>query len=218
MTLLLVFVGTLFTIFALWRMVSPFAGGLDVTLRLEHLDDEIREIELLVARRQVLLTSLRELEFDRETDKIAPEDYARFRARYEREAVAILKRLDEIHGGQAWQARVDEELAARLGRAPSLSAGGDEDVAGATADDADDADDAAAEAVQPPAHEEPEPAAHETAAAEPDGAGDTSHATSSCASCGEPLDDTDKFCAQCGTPVGPREERSPAMSAPEASA
>ena len=114
MTLLLVFVASVFTLFALWLTISPFVTGTG-GLQIEQMDAEVRELEQLTARRAVLLTALRELELDRETNKLADADYERFRKRYEAEAVKILRRIDEIHGGRDWRDRVEHHLAMRFG-------------------------------------------------------------------------------------------------------
>ena len=78
------------------------------------LGDELREIEELVARRQNTVKTLRELAFERECDKLPADDYERLRRRYELEAVKIMRRLDEIHGGRGWEGAIDAELERRL--------------------------------------------------------------------------------------------------------
>lgn len=122
MTLLIVFLAVVFTIVSIYFTLAPFLGGRRGNVRAEYLDDEVRELERLVARRSTLIAALRELEFEFETDKISKEDYDTFRARYEREAVAIMKKLDELHGGRGWEERVDEAVTERLGRVPRSSA------------------------------------------------------------------------------------------------
>lgn len=128
MTLLPIFIACAFTLVALWFMIAPFLGGSDAHLRLEHLDEDLHEIEALATRRSVLLTSLRELEFDREVNKLTDEDYEKFRRRYEAEGVRIMRRLTELHGGDKWQTRVDDELADKLGRQPVVSPLQEEEV------------------------------------------------------------------------------------------
>lgn len=200
MTLLLVFVGCVFTILALRLTILPFLGGAQEGVRLEYLDEEVREIELLVARRQVLLTALRELEFDHETSKVADEDYQRFHARYEREAVAILRRLDEIHGGRGWQAKVDAELTERLGRPPQLGA-----TSNVATGDEEPEEEAAEEVAEPTtgaaaaAVDESSDGVEAVEDVRPDAEATTDEAL--CSGCGEPLAADDKFCSQCGTPT-----------------
>ncbi len=196
MTLLLVFVAALFTIAALWLTVSPFLGGADEGLRLEHLDEEVREIELLVAQRRVLLAALRELDVDRETDKLSADDYALFRRRYENQAVVIMKRLDEIHGGHDWRELVGAELGKRLGHPSRLGVteSSDAESADAPAPAPETTVEAVAEAV--------------VEAPEDDAAPSTDNAPSldaRCAACDEVLEADDRFCSQCGAPVGVHE-------------
>lgn len=127
MTILILFVSIVFTVACIYMMLAPFLGGARGRVRAEYLDEEVREIEQLVARRQVLVSSLRELEFEHETNRIAPEDYEAFRKRYEREAVAILRRLDELHGGRGWEERIEGALTERLGRTPRFAKRRDDD-------------------------------------------------------------------------------------------
>lgn len=210
MTLLLVFLGAIFTIYALWLAIAPFLGGSSAGARLEHLDEEIREIEVLAARREVLLTALRELEFERETDKLSPEDYDRFHKRYEREAVAIMRRLDEIHGGRNWRARVDAQLEERLGRKPRLAE--DPTTVGVPAAAAEPESAALDVAAPPEENEEPWLSAEgsEIESASDDGA--------TCPGCSTPLQASDRFCSQCGTPVEPHESMTENVTSSEASA
>lgn len=218
MTLLLVFLGSVFTAFALYLTVAPFLGGKRAGARLEHLSEEINEIEQLVARRQVLLGSLRELEFELETEKVAPQDYKRFRARYETEAVAIMRRLDEIHGGRGWEARIDAELEKRLGRkarhvleaeqheeGPDEEAAGDEIASEADEDAAEDvAENIGVEEVSSPTPDEELTNANGEREEEA-GVAEPMSLQLTCANCDEPLEQDDRFCSQCGTPVEPLE-------------
>lgn len=114
MTLLFVFIALAFTVFTLYKTIAPFIGSRSGQLRVELLDDELRNIELLVARKTALVQSLRELEYDWQTSKISEEDYTRFKKSYERQAIGIMRRLDAIHGGRAWEQNIDDELARRL--------------------------------------------------------------------------------------------------------
>lgn len=59
---------------------------------LERDPDEARR------RRDNALAGLRDLEMDRETGKVEPEDYLRIRAEYESEAVEAMEELDSLEG------------------------------------------------------------------------------------------------------------------------
>lgn len=203
MTLLPIFIACAFTLVALWFMIAPFLGGNDAHVRLEHLDEQVQEIEALTTRRSVLLAALRELEFDREINKLSEEDFETFRRRYEAEAVRIVRRLHEIHGGDDWQARVDQELEERLGRPSSLSAKPPEPAEVAPEQvEAEQVEAAKVEAGEVEAGDQ-EPAEEVELAPEepePDEAVHTPSAET-CVGCGEALKSDDKFCSQCGTAV-----------------
>lgn len=182
MTLVLIFGYLAFTAAMLFLMISPFLGGRQASARAEHLDEEVRELEQLLARREVLLSSLRELEFEHATGKSSEKDHQAFKRRYEREAVAILRRLDELHGGRGWESKIDDALEARLGKRPRA----------ATGEDAPNPDEPRAE--EPPAAA-PEAAVQEATAQEP------AAEEIACPSCGNALETDDIFCSRCGTRV-----------------
>lgn len=54
------------------------------------------EYKHLLVRKEETLLSIKELEFDFETDKISEPDYKALRAKLEEEALQILKRIDEL--------------------------------------------------------------------------------------------------------------------------
>ena len=215
MTLLFVFFGCLFTLFALWRAVAPFLGGADEGIRLEHLAEEVREIELLVSRHQVLLVALRELDFDRETAKIGIDDYEKFRNRYEADAVALMRRLDEIHGGRDWQIRVNEELEQRLGHPPLLGTSAEQSDSEITPEEIapeDGTPDAEHTTQSTDTNGEPELTLDHVEPEPIDGR------AIDCVGCGEQLESDDKFCSQCGAPVGVSEPPDTEFAKSEASA
>jgi hypothetical protein len=118
MGLILVFIGAAAAVVLLYLAVAPFLGSRSAQARADLLEDEVRQVEALAAKKTVLLQSLRELEFDHQTAKISDEDYEKFRARYERQAVAIMKQLDAIHGGRGWQETIEKAIHERLNNAP----------------------------------------------------------------------------------------------------
>ncbi len=176
MGLIIVFVAAAAAFITLYFAVAPFLASKSDQARTDLLDDEIRQVELLAARKSSLLLSLRELEFDHQTNKIADEDYERFRKRYERQAVGVMRELDAIHGGRGWQESIENEVQARL-------------AAAGLADDDQPAVPTESQAGQTPANPLDEPSAADHEGATP------------CAGCGGPLELDDKFCSQCGTPV-----------------
>ena len=187
LSLLLIAGAMIFTVAMLARLVQLFLVPRAEGDRLELLGDELREIEELVARRQVIVATLRELAFERECDKLPQEDYDRLKRRYELEAVRIMRRLDEIHGGRGWEAAIDAELDRRMS---------------ATAEAAPPAPEPAGE----PAEPREEPAASPAPPAEATGDGASSSveapavapATIDCPSCDKSMEADARFCSGCG--------------------
>ncbi len=178
MTLLLIFGYAVFAAISIMMMVKPFLGTREDQIRSELLEEELKRIEQLVAKRAVLVNALRELEFEFETSKVTEKDYEAFRARYERQAVAVMRELDAIHGGRGWEERIEEEILDRLGIEPK-------------ADDASGSD----ESVET-----------ESSDAEADESGESEAiADLVCAKCGAELEPDDKFCGQCGATVSAKE-------------
>jgi cytochrome c-type biogenesis protein CcmH/NrfG len=114
MTLLLIIGAAIFTLVAAYHAVTPFLSSRQDQLRFEVLDEDLRRVEELAARKSNLLKSLRDVEFDFETDKISESDYRELKQRYERQAVEVMRDLDEVHGGRGWEKTIDEELGRRL--------------------------------------------------------------------------------------------------------
>ncbi|MFU8805438.1 MAG: hypothetical protein ACNA8W_16620 [Bradymonadaceae bacterium] len=173
-TLLFVFITCAFTIFTIYKMIAPFLEGRDDQIRMELLDEELREIEQLIDRKSALLQALRDIEYDWETAKISEDDYTRFKTSCERQAVGVMRRLDAIHGGRGWEAIIDEELQRRLSDRPGPS---------------DEAESAS---------QEPAVDLLTVGAMADSGADET---TRTCTTCEAPLEPGDLFCHKCGSPV-----------------
>ena len=117
MTIALIILFVCFTLAMAWQTLSPFLGGSQEQLRFDLLEDELRQVEELTTRKNLYLDNLREIEIDRELDKLAEKDYVELKRRYERETVRIMRELDDLHGGRGWESRVEDALT-------ELSAGG----------------------------------------------------------------------------------------------
>jgi hypothetical protein len=203
MSLILVYIAIAFTVVALVLTVLPLVGTRRERVWVEFIEEELRMIEALASKRAVVLQQLRDLEFDSETDKVSDEDYQRFKRRYELHAVAIMRQLDAIRGGQNWDKIVDAEIKAHMeGHAPDLvelsveTDGQDSPVAQAAAD-SDEHDSADA------GEEDEEHRDDETSASEgKDELTVAEHADRNgaliCGSCGTELDSEDRFCRECG--------------------
>ncbi|RAL24806.1 hypothetical protein DL240_00930 [Lujinxingia litoralis] len=122
MSLPLLIVAIAFTLWGLINMVRPFLARQDEQLRFEVLDEELREIEGLMARKASLVQSLRDIEYDHQTAKISADDYKRFKRSHERQAVAIMRRLDAIHGGREWDDHIEEAIHTRVQALPEADA------------------------------------------------------------------------------------------------
>jgi hypothetical protein len=110
MTILLVLAYATFTAVMLIQTARMFLSGREQTPGAALLSDELRQLEELVALRAQLLSSLRELELDRELEKISDEDYQLLKRRYERQAVQIMRRLDALYGGQGWEEKISMDI------------------------------------------------------------------------------------------------------------
>jgi hypothetical protein len=79
----------------LLRPAAPRRAGTDEAL------SEARELE---SRKEMLLTSLKDLEDDHQTDKIDDADYAALHARLSGEAIEVLRQLDAARERDAAEA------------------------------------------------------------------------------------------------------------------
>lgn len=94
---------------ALYRVLLPLAGR-DRLLRGETLSHRARaEME---REKQLVLRSIKELEFDRAMGKLAEADFAELTARLRGRALRLMQQLDADEA--APRARIEAELAARL--------------------------------------------------------------------------------------------------------
>lgn len=114
MTLVLVFLFSALTLWALYRIVAPFMESPREQLRFEMLDEELGQIEQLVARKSVLLQTLRDIEFDHNTGKLSDEDYERLRKKHEIRAVRVMRDLERLRSSGDVDEEIDRELAERL--------------------------------------------------------------------------------------------------------
>lgn len=114
MTLILVIIAVIFTLFMVYQTVRPFLKSQQERVRFEILDHDLRRVGELAARKAGLLASLREVEFDYSTGKLTDEDYKKAKARYERAALKTMRALDELHGGRGWETAIDTELGQRI--------------------------------------------------------------------------------------------------------
>jgi hypothetical protein len=122
MTILLILMFAAFTAAMLLQAGRALIGERGETPATKLLRDDLRQLEELVALRAMLLAALRELELDRELEKISTEDYQQLKRRHERQAVQIMRQLDDLYGGRGWEGAIDDALDARLGAAGAPAA------------------------------------------------------------------------------------------------
>jgi hypothetical protein len=98
--------------YACYRMVAPLVG------RERHVAGEglgAPARRALEREKALVLRTIKELEFDRAMGKVAEQDFADLAARLRQRAMRLMRQLDEVQSES--QARVERELAARLGAA-----------------------------------------------------------------------------------------------------
>jgi hypothetical protein len=78
-------------LFVLWIVIAPLTQGTRTPEPEELLEPE----ELEETPRGAALAALKEIEFDRATEKLAEHDYAELKARYTAEAVAAMRAEDQ---------------------------------------------------------------------------------------------------------------------------
>ncbi|MCA9557274.1 MAG: hypothetical protein KC583_01810, partial [Myxococcales bacterium] len=83
----------------------------------QRVEDESAD---LLARRDRLVEELRDLEFEAALNKVNAQDLAELRARYEAEAVALVRTLDER--ASDFDGRIEAEVSARLEKAEAARA------------------------------------------------------------------------------------------------
>jgi hypothetical protein len=153
----------------------------------QRVEDESAD---LLARRDRLVEELRDLEFEAALNKVNAQDLAELRARYEAEAVALVRTLDER--ASDFDGRIEAEVSARLEKAEAARAA---KAAGGAAPEPAPAESAAAPPAESAAEAPPQVALAE--AAEP-------AAGARCAACGEGVAPDDAFCDGCGAPQQPQ--------------
>ena len=74
----------------------PLFRGLSTVKLFAKLDKAGEEYKHSLVRKEEVLLSIKDLEFDLKTDKISEEDYQGLRNKLEMDAVALLERLEEL--------------------------------------------------------------------------------------------------------------------------
>lgn len=90
------FIQLLLVVGVLIAIGIPLFGKLSLGKLVSRPDEAEEEYKHLLVRKEEVLISIKELEFDTKTDKVSMEDYEVSRKSLEAEALSILERLDEL--------------------------------------------------------------------------------------------------------------------------
>lgn len=74
---------------------------------------DVRQINYLNAKKDLVMDNLKELEFDHQMDKLSEEDYARLRNDYLREAQEVVQAIDKLKVRQEIEQLIEREVRGR---------------------------------------------------------------------------------------------------------
>ena len=198
---MLVFIAIAVGLLSAWQLfhsIVPLTEAGTVTAsEWERIEDEsIRLLE----RRDLLIYELRDLEFEAALNKVGAKDLNMLRARYEAEALDVVRQLDAQ--AEAYTDRIDIDVADRIAAAEKKRAA---KGAGPVVPPAPEADEAKVEEAPDPKAEAPKAEAPKTAApktAAPKTAVETAPQTAADADA-EPVQTADQACPACDAVVLP---------------
>ena len=93
-----------------YRMLAPLMAP-HADMEQQPLSERLRAD--LEREKTLTLRSIKELEFDRAMGKLSPQDFDQMAGRLRARAMGIMKQLDA--GSSAYRARIEKEIAARIG-------------------------------------------------------------------------------------------------------
>ena len=94
------FLELFFVVIVLLVVGIPLFGKLQLKKLVEPIDPESDEYKHLLVRKEETLISIKELEFDFNTEKISESDYQELRKKLEAEATELIKKLDQLEQGR----------------------------------------------------------------------------------------------------------------------
>ena len=94
------FLELIFVVVVLLVVGIPLFGKLKLKKLVETVDPDIDEYKHLLVRKEETLISIKELEFDFNTEKISESDYQELRKKLEAEATELIGRLDQLEQGR----------------------------------------------------------------------------------------------------------------------
>ena len=94
------FLELIFVVVVLLVVGIPLFGKLQLKKLVEAVDPDSDEYKHLLVRKEETLISIKELEFDFNTEKISESDYQELRKKLEAEATELIARLDQLEQGR----------------------------------------------------------------------------------------------------------------------
>jgi hypothetical protein len=94
------FLELLFVVVVLLLVGIPLFGKLQLKKLVEAVDPDSDEYKHLLVRKEETLISIKELEFDFNTEKISELDYQELRKKLEAEATELIEKLDQLEQGR----------------------------------------------------------------------------------------------------------------------
>ena len=94
------FLELLFVVVVLLLVGIPLFGKLQLKNLVEAVDPDSDEYKHLLVRKEETLISIKELEFDFNTEKISESDYQELRKKLEAEATELIEKLDQLEQGR----------------------------------------------------------------------------------------------------------------------
>ena len=94
------FLELIFVVIVLLVVGIPLFGKLQLKKLVEAVDPDNDEYKHLLVRKEETLISIKELEFDFNTEKISESDYKELRKKLEAEATELIGQLDQLEQGR----------------------------------------------------------------------------------------------------------------------
>jgi hypothetical protein len=94
------FLELIFVVIVLLVVGIPLFGKLQLKKLVEAVDPDSDEYKHLLVRKEETLISIKELEFDLNTEKISESDYQELRKKLEGEATELIEQLDQLEQGR----------------------------------------------------------------------------------------------------------------------
>ena len=94
------FLELIFVVIVLLVVGIPLFGKLQFKKLVETVDPDSDEYKHLLVRKEETLISIKELEFDFNTEKISESDYQELRKKLEAEATELIEKLDQLEQGR----------------------------------------------------------------------------------------------------------------------